>query len=357
VALKFLPPDLTRDPEAKERFVHEAQAASALEHPNICNIHEIDETEDGQMFICMACYQGQTVKEKIEQGPLDFQEALDLAAQVAQGLAKAHGQGIVHRDIKPGNIFVTEDGRVKILDFGLAKLAGQMRITRTSSTLGTVAYMSPEQTRGEEVDGRTDIWSLGVVLYEMLTGQLPFRGEYEQAVVYSILNEEPKPIGELREGIPEAVQALVKKAMEKDAAKRYRDIEEIRSDWQAIRRALVAGREPHLARRGKRRTAPAIVIFAAVALTLILAVLLVRQRQEQIPPEVPVAKIPIGVMFFDNQTSESKYDYLRKVLADMLITDLSQSRYLQVLTFPRMFELLRSMDYEDVEIIDAPVGF
>jgi tetratricopeptide (TPR) repeat protein len=357
VALKFLPPDLTRDPQAKERFVHEAQAASALEHPNICNIHEIDETDDGQMFICMACYQGQTVKEKIEQGPLKLEEVLHIAEQVAQGLAKAHGQGIVHRDIKPGNIFLTEDGRVKILDFGLAKLAGQMRITRTSSTLGTVAYMSPEQTRGEEVDQRTDIWSLGVLLYEMLTGQLPFKGEYEQAVVYSILNEMPKPIEELREGVPEAIRALVKRAMEKDSAKRYRNIAELRSDLQAIGRALAAGQEPHLARRGERRTARAIVISAAAAVAVILAVLLMRQKQEQIPPEVPVGKIPIGVMFFDNQTSESKYDYLRKVLADMLITDLSQSRYLQVLTFPRMFELLRSMGHEDVEIIDAPVGF
>ena len=357
VALKFLPLELTRDSEAKERFIHEAQAASALDHANICNIHEIDETDEGQLFICMACYQGETVKERIQRGPLKVEEAVDIAIQVAQGLTKAHGRGIVHRDIKPGNLFITEDDQVKILDFGLAKLAGQVRLTRTSTTMGTVAYMSPEQTRGEGVDHRTDIWSLGVVLYEMLTGQLPFKGEYEQAVVYSILNEDPEPIGELKPWLPKDLQALVQEALEKDPANRYKSIEEIRSHLQTIGKALARGEEPHLERKRRRRTARNIVISAAVIAAFILITLLARHREERIPPKIPIGKIPIGVMFFDNQTSEDKYDYLRKVLADMLITDLSQSRYLQVLTFPRMFELLRSLGHENVEIIDAPVGF
>lgn len=201
VALKFLPPELTRDEDAKGRFIHEAQAASSLEHNNICNIHEIDETEDGQIFIVMACYEGQALKERIEHRPLKLTEALDIATQIAEGLAKAHEKDIVHRDIKPANIMMTTDGVVKIVDFGLAKLAGRTKLTKSGTTMGTVAYMSPEQTRGEDVDERADIWSLGVVFYEMVTGQQPFKGEYEQAVMYSIMHEEPEPMTGLRTNV------------------------------------------------------------------------------------------------------------------------------------------------------------
>ena len=173
VALKFLPPELTRDDEARTRFIQEAQAASALDHPNICTIHEIDSTPEGQMFIAMAFCDGATLKKRIEQGPLLIDEALDIAIQVAQGLVKAHQAGIVHRDIKPANVMLTKDGFVKIVDFGIAKLLGVTGPTKVGSTLGTVAYMSPEQVAGEDVDPRTDVWALGAVLYEMLTGQLP----------------------------------------------------------------------------------------------------------------------------------------------------------------------------------------
>ena len=170
VALKFLPPDLTRQDEAKKRFIQEAKSASALEHNNICNIHEVDETDDGITFIVMACYEGEILKKKIERAPLILEDTLNYAIQVAEGLDKAHRKGIIHRDIKPANIFITVDGVVKILDFGLAKLAGGTRLTRTGTTFGTVAYMSPEQARGENVDSRTDIWSLGAVIYEMVMG-------------------------------------------------------------------------------------------------------------------------------------------------------------------------------------------
>jgi eukaryotic-like serine/threonine-protein kinase len=182
VALKFLPPELTLDEEAKKRFVHEAEAASSLDHNNICVIHEIDET-DGQIFICMNYYEGETLKKKIEKGLLKIDEAADIALQIAKGLEKAHEKGIVHRDIKPANIFITSDGVVKILDFGLAKLMGYTVLTKVGETLGTTAYMSPEQSRGEKTDYRTDIWSFGIVLYEMVTGKLPFKGDYGQAVM------------------------------------------------------------------------------------------------------------------------------------------------------------------------------
>ena len=166
VAIKPLPPDLTKDDTAKQRFLQEAQAASALDHPNICTIHEINETDDGQLYLVVAHYEGETLKEQIERAPVVLDDAVDIATQVGQGLAKAHAAGIVHRDIKPANLMVTTDGTVKILDFGLAKLVGSEGVTQTGTTVGTVAYMSPEQARGQEVDHRTDIWSLWVVLYE-----------------------------------------------------------------------------------------------------------------------------------------------------------------------------------------------
>jgi serine/threonine protein kinase/dienelactone hydrolase len=221
VALKFLPPDLTRDPEAKARFTQEAQAASSLQHPNICTIHDINETEGGQLFICMDLYEGETLKEKIDRGQLSIEEGMSIAVQVAQGLARAHEKGIVHRDIKPANIFVSNDGIVRILDFGLAKLSGQSRITREGSTLGTAAYMSPEQARGDEVDQRTDVWALGAVLYEMFTGRLPFKTEYQTALVYSILNEDPEPPTAVRTEMRDELETVILKALEKDPGERY----------------------------------------------------------------------------------------------------------------------------------------
>ncbi len=182
VALKFLPPQWSHDEGAKQRFLREAQAASATNHRNICVIHDIGQTDDGQLFIVMAHYEGQTLKQKLEAGALPLAEALELATEIAEGLARAHAQGVVHRDIKPGNLMVTDDG-VKILDFGLAKFADALQLTIPGTTVGTVAYMSPEQARGEAADERSDIWALGVVLYEVLTGEVPFKGTYPEATL------------------------------------------------------------------------------------------------------------------------------------------------------------------------------
>lgn len=238
VALKFLPAEYTYDREAKQRFLHEARAASALDHPNICTVHEIDETDDGQIFIVMACYEGKSLRDLIGKGPLKVEQALDIAGRIAEGLVEAHAKHIVHRDIKPANILVAKDGGIKIVDFGLAKLAGQARLTRTGTTLGTVAYMSPEQARGEEVDGRTDIWSLGVILYEMLTGELPFKGDYEQAILYSVLNENPTAMARKRPSIPADLERIVSTALEKDKDKRYNQTHDFLMDLRTVRKKI-----------------------------------------------------------------------------------------------------------------------
>ncbi|MGB5874071.1 MAG: protein kinase [Bacteroidota bacterium] len=230
VALKFLPRELTSDTIAKNRFIQEAKAASALDHLNICTIHELGETEEGQVFMAMSCYAGMTLQMKIEQGPLKLLDAIDLTVQVSSGLAKAHEHGIVHRDIKPANIIITTDGVAKIVDFGLAKLKGQLDLTKTGATLGTALYMSPEQARGEEVDHRSDIWSLGVVLYEMLTGVCPFRAEHEQAVLYRILNEDPEPVGTHRQDVAVELSDIVDRALKKEPGERYPSVDEILRD-------------------------------------------------------------------------------------------------------------------------------
>ena len=226
VALKLLPPELTRDDEARERFVLEAKAASALDHPNICTIHDIDETPDGQMFIAMGYYDGETLKERIAKGPLPIDESLDIAIQMAQGLSKAHAAGIIHRDIKPANVIITTDGLVKIVDFGIAKLLGVTGPTQTGTTLGTVSYMSPEQIAGEDADQQSDVWSLGAVLYEMLTGRQAFKGENQWAVMNAIINRSPEPPSALRREISAEVEAIVLRALEKPKEQRCGSVQD-----------------------------------------------------------------------------------------------------------------------------------
>jgi tRNA A-37 threonylcarbamoyl transferase component Bud32/dienelactone hydrolase len=220
VALKFLPPELIQDEEAKERFILEAQTAAALAHPNICTIHEINE-QDGESFISMEYVEGQNLKAKIDKGLLATEEILDIAIQVAQGLDEAHKKGIIHRDIKSANIMIAEKGQAKIMDFGLAKIKGTTLLTREGTTLGTVAYMSPEQARGEQVDQRTDIWSLGVVLYEMLSGELPFKGDRDASILYSVVHEEPKPLKEIKRDLPLELQQIINRALKKKPESRY----------------------------------------------------------------------------------------------------------------------------------------
>ncbi|MFC2165969.1 protein kinase [Acidobacteriota bacterium] len=239
VALKFLPPELTKEAESRERFVREAQSAAALSHPNICTVHEIDEDEE-KSFIVMEYVEGQSLKERIKAGPIELEDVLDIAIQVAEGLEAAHKKGIVHRDIKSGNIMITNEGQTKIMDFGLAKVAGESLITKEAKTMGTAAYMSPEQARGEPVDHRTDIWSLGVVLYEMLSGQLPFKGERETSMMYSIVHEEPKALKELRPEISAEIEKVAIGALEKNPDVRYQSASEMLKDLAGYKNILRA---------------------------------------------------------------------------------------------------------------------
>ena len=270
VALKFLPPHALGSEEEKTRLVHEAKAAAALQHPNICTVHEIGEAE-GQTFIAMAYLPGQSLKDRIAAGPLAPAEAVDLAIQVSQGLQEAHAQGVVHRDIKPANIMISEQGQAVVMDFGLAKKTDATRLTRTGTTMGTAAYMSPEQVRGESVDHGSDIWSVGVLLHEMLTGQLPFTGESEPALMYSLLNSDPELPTALRAGVPPGLDAIVAKALAKDRGQRYPEISELVADLQELRAdpaAFPAGKRPRRRlTRGQR-----LVWFGTAAVVLALLV-------------------------------------------------------------------------------------
>ena len=320
VALKFLPPELTRDPEAKERFVHEAQAASALQHANICVVHDIDETADGQMFISMEHLDGETFKKKIERGPLKIEDAVDIAIQVAQGLAKAHEHGIVHRDIKPANIMITSDGVAKIVDFGLAKLSRRTMLTRTGSTLGTAAYMSPEQARGEPADQRTDIWSLGVMIYEMVTGQLPFKSDYHEALVYSVLNETQEPVTALRSGVPMGLEHVVRKCLEKKSADRYQHTVDLIVDLRQLAkephpRGIIAGLPATTDTRRHRRGGWIVLALGALATVCagIWFLVLHRESSTESPGYAWIAVLPftsISKAPDDEMFAEGFHDHL-----------------------------------------------
>ena len=239
VALKFLPSEMARNQAARERFVVEARAAAALSHPNICTIHEIHDEEETP-FIEMEYIEGRTLKKRIREYPLGVSEVVDLAIQVAEALEVAHRRGIIHRDIKSSNIMVTDRGHAKVMDFGLAEIAGETLHTREGSTLGTVAYMSPEQARGEQVDQRTDLWSFGVVLYEMLSGRMPFTGDKEASILYSVVHEEAKSLKDVCPGLSSEVQQIVNRALKKDVKARYASAAEMGKDLRRYRDNLKA---------------------------------------------------------------------------------------------------------------------
>ncbi len=240
VALKFLPKKFSRDPEAKKRFMSEARSASSLDHNNICVIHDINETDDGQLFISMNYYKGETLQQKLKKEQLTIKETLNYITQIAKGLEHAHKKEIVHCDIKPGNILITDDETPKIVDFGIAKVCCEVKLINTDGTSGTMAYMSPEQASNLKFDDRTDIWSLGVVFYEMLTKQMPFKDNYNEALMYSIINEEPESIASINPDVPPELEKIVFKMLKKNPDKRYKSINELLSDIKKYKKGKLS---------------------------------------------------------------------------------------------------------------------
>ncbi len=319
VALKFLPPELTRDDDAKARFIHEAQAAAALNHPHICTIHEIGEHE-GQLFIAMEFVEGTTFKKLVASETLSVEKVLDISIQVCEGLAVAHEKGIVHRDIKSDNIIVTARGQAKIMDFGLAKVRGTTRLTQTGSTVGTAAYMSPEQAQCEEVDHRSDIFSYGVVLYELLTGRLPFKGEHEAALMYSVINQEPPPVARFNERAGDDLQRIVSKALAKDREERYQHVDDLLADLRRERRVLESARTSRAETTAVQPPAPMIAEPAAAS----------KRRSNSLRYFIPAAIVGVAVLLvlvfnpFNFQVSQRKtVSADRKSVAVLPFTNMS----------------------------------
>ena len=361
VAIKFLPQHLTSDSVEKDRFIHEAKAASALSHANITTIHEIDEFE-GQMFIVMEYCEGKTLKKIIEKETLSIKKVLDIGIQICEGLTAAHKKEIVHRDIKSENIMVSKEGQVKIMDFGLAKLKGATKLTKSRSTLGTASYMSPEQASGEEVDSRSDIFSFGVVLYELLAGQLPFQGEHQAAIVYSIVNEEPQPVARFNSKVSQELERIVSKALEREKEERYQHIDDLLADLRRERKSLEYVKTTQIAPqvvapKPKKKLLP-FLIPGSIVFILVLLFLILKPFKFQIAPEEKAIaeENSLAIMYFENMVDPEDNDRTAQMITALLITDLSESQYMRVVSRQRLYDILKLLGKEDLKKIDRTVA-
>ena len=336
VALKLLAPAYSNDPEFVGRFRHEAQAAAALDHPNIVTVHELGEHE-GQLFITMQYVRGQTLQELIKSGKLTLEQSLDIAQQICEGLSEAHQAGIVHRDIKPANIIYTKDSVAKILDFGLAKISGATKLTKEGSTLGTVQYQSPEQCRGEEIDERSDLFSLGIVLYETITGKLPFTGDYEESVRYAISHEEAQPLSRFASGVTDDIQRIVSKLLEKDPALRYQNAESVISDLKGLDRDAGPSVKIGFLRRRRIKPIRASVITALTVIGIVSAYFLIERTsvQEQFGlarKDITGWQNSIAVLPLRDFSSNKDHEYFSDGMTDAIIGKLSGIKNLKVIS-------------------------
>jgi serine/threonine protein kinase len=359
VALKFLPTEVLNSSAATERFLREARAAAALSHPNICVVHEIG-IHEGQHFISMELLEGQTLRQRITRGRLSTEELLEDATQIASALDAAHTKGIIHRDIKPANIFITQGGQVKLLDFGLAKLARERhasaevvsatattetspgQLTGPGAAVGTVAYMSPEQALGQELDSRTDLFSFGVVLYEMATGVLPFRGSTSVATFNAILNSVPTAPVRINPDMPVELERIINKALEKDRKLRYQNASDMRTDLIRLKRDSESGKSVAVgpgsppAIRLRLPWVKPVIVLAGVA--IILAALLGYWLSR--PPRAFGARKALAVVSIENMTEDHSLEWLDRGVAELLTTDLAQAKTLEVISTERVRELI-----------------
>jgi tetratricopeptide (TPR) repeat protein/predicted Ser/Thr protein kinase len=366
VALKFLPVDLTKDQSRKQRFVQEARAAAAMEHPNIAAIYDIDEV-DGRTFIAMEYVRGESLRDAIRDGKLRFRKSLELASQIAEGLAKAHERGVVHRDLKPENVLLSEDGYAKIIDFGLAKLsepratpvgepveheAETLVKTQAGLVLGTVAYMSPEQARAKSIDARTDIFSFGVVFHEMLAGESPFKRSSVAETLSAILKESPSPLPEDVTSLAPELPSMLRKALAKEPASRYQRMRDLANDVRELRDALGSAVRPLFSRlRVPKNVRAAVLAVGAIALATLSVYILARSAE---PTGIGASGRPaIAVMYFEDNTGSEEIRWLSKGLPNMLLTDLAQTPGLDVVSRQRIQQILKQVGEDQLEALDA----
>ncbi len=356
VALKFLPSHLTVNDSEKERLLQEAKAAAALNHPNVCVIHDIQEFEE-QQFIVMEYVDGKTLRQLIiDNSQLTIDNSFDYAIQIGEALQEAHNKGIVHRDVKSDNIMITAANQAKVMDFGLAKLKGSLKLTKSSSTVGTLAYMAPEQIDGREIDARSDVFSFGIVLYEMLTGQLPFKGDYEAALMYAILNEEPEPVEKHLPDISSELLHVLNRSLEKNPNNRYQSMKDMLIDLHRLKRDTVKvsriSKELYKTEKTFKEKNMFIKIIIPLFVLVIITLSVIGYLFTRHDSGKEDERIPIAVIDFINETNETELNGL----SGMLITALEQSKRLSVLTRSRMFDILKQLKISEIERIDESLG-
>ncbi len=370
IVLKFLPHYLITQPNEKERFYHEARAAAAIMHPNVAVVYGIGEHEN-QVYISIEYIEGKTLKQIIEKDSesLTIVKTLDNAIQICEGLTAAHEKGIVHRDIKSDNIMVTSKGRIKIMDFGLAKIKGATRLTQSGSTVGTAAYMSPEQAKGEEVDHRSDLFSFGVVLYEMLTSHLPFKGEYQAALLYSILNDDPQPIARYNDKVPPELEHLVNKALAKDKNERYQHADDLLADLKTVRKKLEYAQSGYIksssitqqnikSNSDSRRNRSKFFISVSVVIILAMIIFYFNPFNFQLldNPSSERTLKSLAVMYFENIPDPTDKEHTGEMITNLLITSLSQVKGLEVISRERLLDIQKDLGQPDTKILSSSLA-
>ncbi len=366
VALKFLPIYLADDKQARLRFIREAQVTASLQHPNIAITYDFIEFEN-EKIIVMEYLEGKTLAEKIRRRQSNLKQILEWSINIAEGLAAAHTKGIIHRDIKPANIMITKDGGTKITDFGIAKLRGTPSLTPPGERIGTLDYAAPELVMGDKGDYRSDIFSFGVVLYELLTGQRPFFGEHDAAVVYAIVNEIPIPVTKICKDIPPDFERLVMKMLDKNREKRYQSCDDLLLELKQLKQDTLEDQLTSPLKKSKeiRKRKPikintksnSLKVAMPFSLAILLLFVFLQFKSFFLKQASPLRQVPIAVMPFENQTGDESLDYLKTAIPNLLITSLEQSQSLRVTNWERLLDLLKQMGKEDMENVDKDLSF